>query len=154
MVYCDGIFYQGYERIGAFGVKPSEARLQNYDIDGYLAIDKTVLDIGGNAGFWACVISEKASTVDAVEINPYLIQMGAEVVDFLGIENVNLVQSSFENFFPEKKYDIVFSLSNHHTIDGNLNIPFSQYIEKIYNLTEPDGLLFLKAIVFAVTILI
>ena len=51
MVYCDGIFYQGYERIGAFGVKPSEARLQNYDIDGYLAIDKTVLDIGGNAGF-------------------------------------------------------------------------------------------------------
>ena len=29
MVCCDGLFYQGYERIGTFGVKPSETRLDN-----------------------------------------------------------------------------------------------------------------------------
>jgi hypothetical protein len=71
--------------------------------------------------------------------------MGAEVVDFLGIKNVNLIQESFENFSADKRYDVVFSLSNHHTIDGQLNIPFHQYIEKIYDLTEPNGVLFFES---------
>lgn len=143
--YCDGYFYQGYERIGISGVKPTEQRLKNYSIYELLSEDQSVLDIGSNCGFLAVHVAGSVKQVDAIEINPYLNKIGEDTAHFLGTENVNFITANFSTFATQKKYDVVFSLSNHHTIDGNLNMGFSRYSEKIFNLLKPGGLLFFES---------
>lgn len=143
--YCDGYFYQGYEKIGISGVKPTEQRLKNYSIYDLLSKDQSILDIGSNCGFLAVHVAGFVKQVDAIEINPYLNKIGEDTAYFLGTKNVNFITADFSSFTTQKKYDAVFSLSNHHTIDGNLNMGFLRYSEKIFNLLKPGGLLFFES---------
>lgn len=144
-VYCDGYYYQGYKKIGIHGIKPTEERISNYDIDQYLSKEKTVLDIGSNAGFMACFLSEFTKEVDAIELNPYLVKMGSVTKAFLGLKNVNFLEGDFTEYSFPNKYDLVFSLSNHFTIDGNLNVGFETYIEKIFNTMNKNGIMFFES---------
>ena len=144
-VYCDGYFYQGFEKIGISGIKPSEKRVEKYGIQKYLTKDKIVLDIGSNSGFLASYISEFVKEVDAIELNPYLVEMGKETAKFLTIENIDFIEGNFITHGFSTNYDIVFSLSNHFTIDGNLNIDFESYIKKIYDLMKPGGFMMFES---------
>lgn len=141
LVYCGGYYYQGYRRICINGIKPTEDRIENYEILEYFSKEKTVLDIGSNAGFMVCYLSEFFKEVDGIELNPYLINMGNETANFLNINNVNFLKGDFVTYEFSKKYDIIFSLSNHFTIDGNLNIGFESYIEKLFNNISINGIL-------------
>jgi len=145
MVYCAGYYYKGYQRIGIHGIKPTEPRMKNYELDTYLSKDKTVLDIGSNSGWVACHLSGSSKNVDGIELNPYLVKMGEATIDFLNIQNVNFIVDDFINYNFSKKYDIVFSLSNHFTIDGNLNIGFESYISKIFSTLNDEGVLFFES---------
>jgi len=144
-VYCEGYFYQGYSCIGISGIKPTEERIEKYEIDKYLTKKKTVLDIGSNSGFMACHLSESVKEIDAIELNPYLIGMGKETASFLNISNVNFIQGDFIQYDFTKKYDVIFSLSNHFTIDGNLNIDFELYVKKIFDILNVGGVLFFES---------
>lgn len=144
-VYCDGYFYQGYDRIGISGIKPTESRFSNYEIEKYLDKSKTVLDIGANSGFLACFLSKFVKNVDGIELNPYLVCMGKTTAEFLELNNVNFILGDFIKYNYVKKYDIIFSLSNHYTIDGNLNIDFDYFIAKIFNNLKSGGILFFES---------
>ena len=64
--------------------------------------EKTVLDIGSNAGFMACFLSEFTKEVDAIELNPYLVKMGSVTKAFLGLKNVNFLEGDFTEYsFPQ-----------------------------------------------------
>ena len=55
---------------------------------------------------------------------------------------MNFYSSRFEDFKPNHSYDIIFSLANDETIDGNTKFTFEEYIQKIYNsLNENGGLI-------------
>ena len=144
-VYCDGYYYQGYERIGISGIKPTEERFKRYQIDKYLTKEKSVLDIGSNSGFLACYVSDFVKDVDGIELNPYLIEMGEETARFLDIKNVNFIKEDFITCQFKKQYDVIFSLSNHFTIDGNLNMDFDSYIKKVSDTLKDGGLLFFES---------
>jgi SAM-dependent methyltransferase len=144
-VYCDGYYYQGYKRIGIHGVKPTEVRIQNYGIMDYLSKKKSILDIGSNAGFMSCFLSEYVKDVDAVELNPYLVKMGVATAQFLKISNISFLNGDFTQYQFTRTYDIVFSLSNHFTIDGNLNMDFDSYIQKIFKVMNKGGILFFES---------
>jgi SAM-dependent methyltransferase len=143
--YCDGYDYQGYERIGICGVKPTEHRFRNYSIYDYFRKDLSILDIGSNCGFVAIHVADFVKEVDGLEINPYLNKIGNDAAIYLETENVHFNTADFSTFKTGKKYDAVFSLSNHHTIDGNLNMNFYSYSEKIFNLLKSGGLLFFES---------
>jgi len=145
MVYCDGSFYQGYEKIGVFGVKPVQERLTNYDSKRYIKSDSNVLDIGSNAGFLACEVASQAGSVTAVEYNPFLNRIGRAAAEYLSLENISFIDANFENYSADKTFDCVFSLSNHHTIDGGLNISFDRYIRKIFDLTKSGATFFFES---------
>lgn len=145
LVYCDGYYYQGYKRIGINGIKPSEERIEGYEIHSYFSKEKSVLDIGSNSGFMSCYLSEFVKEIDAIELNPYLSDMGVVTANFLNIKNINFLKNNFIEYDFIKKYDIVFSLSNHYTIDGNLNMGFEDYIKKIYNVMHDGGVLFFES---------
>ena len=144
-VYCNGYFYQGLDAAGIRGVKPSRERISKYDILGYLNSSQTVLDIGGNAGFLAAYIASSVKQIDSVEYNPYMHLVNQKVNDHLGLENVTPLLVSFENFFVTEKYDVVFSLSNHATIDNKLQMNFDDYIFKIFTMLNENGIFFFES---------
>ena len=125
--------------------KPSVKRIKGYDISSYFNKDMDVLDIGSNNGFIACHIAPHVKSVDGIELNPYLNKIAEDTKAYLGIDNVRILEADFVTFEPDRKYGAVFSLSNHHTIDGNLDMNFESYIKKIYDMLEPRGLLFFES---------
>ena len=131
-VYAKGKqFYQGFDEIEIDGCRPTEKRFTRYQIEKYLSKEKSTLDIGCNCGFLTLFISRYVSQIDGVELNPYLVSIAKDTKDFLKIENANFYTSGFEDFKTEKKYDIIFSLANDETIDGNTKFSFKEYIQKI-----------------------
>lgn len=138
-------FYQGLEEIDIDGWRPSENRLKKYNIDKYLLKEKTALDIGCNCGFFTIVVSRHVKHIEGLDINPYLINIANDVKDFLEINNASFCKSSFEDYNIVEKFDIIFSLGNDETIDGNTKFMFSQYIEKIYSILAHDGILIFES---------
>jgi SAM-dependent methyltransferase len=133
--------YQGMERLGISGIKPSEERLERYDIAKYIGDRDRVLDIGSNNGLWALTLAPKVGHVDGLEYNPYLVAVGNLAKEHLGIANASFITADFVDFDPSHVYDTVFSLANHCTIDGNLSMDFEQYVAKVFSLLKPGGFL-------------
>jgi SAM-dependent methyltransferase len=147
--YTEGYFYQGLEEIGITGCKPTGFRFAQYQVDEIL-IDAEVLDIGSNCGFVASYCAKKSASVTGIELNPYLNLIARDTANYLNLQNINILDDCFAKFTTDKKFDVVLSLSNHHTIDGNLHMDFEHYIKKIFDLLKPDGyLLFESHNVFA-----
>ena len=96
-------FYQGFDEIKLPGCRPTEQRLERYDIKKYLTDKKVALDIGCNCGFLVLHLSKFLKHVDGVEINPYLVNIGKDTQKFLNINNVELFTSRFEDFKITKK---------------------------------------------------
>lgn len=139
-------FYQGFDEIKLDGCRPTEKRFARYKIEKYLSKNQEALDIGCNCGFLTIFISKYVAHIDGVELNPYLISVGTDTRDFLKIKNVDFFSISFEDFKTEKKYDVIFSLANDDTIDGNTKFTINEYINKIRNLLKDDGLLMWETI--------
>lgn len=134
-------FYQGYEEIGIDGWRPTEKRFERYNIMKYLQKNKLVLDIGSNCGFLSLYVSKYVDHVAGVEINPYLVNIANDTKQYLKIENAMFHCSSFEDFKTIEKFDIIFSLANDSTIDGNTKFNFIEYIKKILSLLKNNGFL-------------
>jgi len=134
-------FYQGFDAIKIQGCRSTEKRFEQYKIEKYLSKTKNALDIGCNCGFFSIFISKFLKNIDGIDINPYLIKIGEDVKEFLKIDNIKLHSTSFENFLTNKKYDIIFSLANDETIDGNTKFTFIEYMQKIMDSLTPSGML-------------
>lgn len=139
-------YYQGFEQIKIDGCRPTEKRFERYQIESYLSKQKSALDIGSNCGFFTIFVSRYVSHIDGVELNSYLVNISNEVKEFLEIQNVIFHTSSFEEFNTDKKYDIIFSLANDETIDGNTKFTFKEYIEKIIKLMKNNGYLMFETV--------
>lgn len=144
-LYFGGYYYQGLGEIGIRGVRPVDVRVKRYGILDLLTKDMNVLDIGSNAGFFALYLSGFVGHVDGVEFNPFLVEISEETKRFLGVGNAEFACRDFVEFSTDKKYDAVFSLANHKTIDKNLVMDFEAYIKKIFRLLKPGGLMFFES---------
>ena len=137
--------YQGMERLGISGIKPTEERLARYDIAEYLETSGRVLDIGSNNGFLALALAASVAHVDGLEFNPYLVAMANLAKQHLGVHNASFLLGDFVDFETSESYDAVCSLANHCTIDGNLSLAFERYIAKVFSLLKPGGMLFFES---------
>lgn len=148
-LYTKGYFYHGLEELGITGAKPTGFRFRQYQVDDLLR-DADVLDIGSNCGFVAAYCAQRARHVTAIELNPYLNRIARDTASHLGLANMEVVDGDFTSWQTERRFDVALSLSNHHTIDGNLDMGFENYIRKIAGLLRPGGyLLFESHNVFA-----
>jgi len=143
--YCDGYAYQGYARLGISGVKPTEERLARYDVSRWLDKNAEILDIGANNGFLSLELARQFRFVHAIEFNPFLVEIGRNAQQMLEQKNCLIESSDFLSFHTERRYDAIFSLANHCTIDGNLSAQFEDFIGKIWGLLRPDGILFFES---------
>ena len=138
-------FYQGFDRIGIIGSRSTEKRFKEYNIENLLSKNKNVLDIGSNCGFVSLCTSESVKNVTGVELNPFLVKISNATKEFLNIQNVKFVCSTFEEYKTGEKFDIVYSFANDSTIDDNVMFNFEEYIQKILFLLSPDGLLIFES---------
>ena len=143
--YCGGYAYQGYARIGVAGVKPTEERLHGYGFMSWLNPGMSVLEIGCNNGFMAIELARHAGLVDAVEYNPFLVEIGRITAEALNQTNVNFRVADFSSWMPSRRYDVVLSFANHCTIDGNLAVEFESFVAKLWGLTQEDGWLLFES---------
>ena len=107
---------------------------------------KSALDIGCNCGFFTIVVSKYVKNIDGVEINPHMIAIAEDTKEFLKIQNASFLTSSFEKYQTDKKYDVIFSLANDETIDGNTKFTFEEYMGKINQLLTPDGIIIFETV--------
>ena len=138
-------FYQGFDKIGIVGSRSTEKRFNEYNIGSLFSKNKNVLDIGSNCGFVSLYTSEFVKSVTGVEINPFLVKISNDTKEFLNIQNVKFICSTFEEYNTEEKFDIVYSFANDSTIDDNTTFNFEEYIQKISFLLSPDGLLIFES---------
>ena len=117
-------FYQGFDELEIDGWRPTEKRFEDYNIKSYLSLEKSVLDIGSNCGFFTLHSSKFVKKISGVEINPYLVSIADDAKNFLNINNSLFHNSSFEDFSTAEKFDIIFSLANDSTIDQNTKFNF------------------------------
>ena len=139
-------FYQGFDEIKINGCRSTEKRFRRYKIEKFLSKQFSALDIGCNCGFFTIFASRYLDFMEGVEINPYLVEIANDTKNFLKIKNVNFYNSRFEDFEPNHNYDVIFSLANDETIDGNTKFTFEEYIQKIYNLLNENGLLIFETV--------
>ena len=134
--------------------KRSENGRQNQlDQDGYfdqyqvddLLKDADVLDIGSNTGFVAIYCAKFSKEVLGIGLNPYLNRVARETAEYLKVKNAQFMDVDFKDFQTEDRFDVVLSLSNHHTIDENLDLGFKNHISRISDLLRPDGVMLFES---------
>ena len=138
-------FYQGLDKINIKGSRSTEKRFNEYNIGSLFSKNKNVLDIGSNCGFVSLYTSEFVKSVTGVEINPFLVKISNDTKEFLNIQNVKFVCSTFEEYKTGEKFDIVYSFANDSTIDDNTTFNFEEYVQKISFLLSSGGLLIFES---------
>ncbi len=138
--YGEGYFYQGLDSVGITGLRDTRARIEEMEL-GKLLRGKRVLDIGCNSGFLSLAIAEKAEHVTGFDVNPLMVEIGRVVGAYLGHRNIDLLVSGFEDFQSEEPFDVVMSLANHSTYDGNTKQTVKDYFARCGRFLKPNGLL-------------
>ena len=114
--YGEGYFYQSLAELG------KRTAFHRRTLNAYQLLDhvrgKTVLDIGCNAGFLSVSLAKVAHQVTGFDVNPFLVAMGRIAARAVGRSNAVFLATGFENADLNGPYDVVMSLANHSTFDG------------------------------------
>lgn len=134
--------YQGYARIGLDGVRSLEERFAFLGLDRFCGENVTVLDIGSNTGFFVVEAALKCRKAHGIEPNPYLNAIGMRVATHLGVASrVELFDSTFADFVPAERYNLVLCLAAFYTADGRERTQAHEYFEKIDRMLADEAVL-------------
>jgi len=138
--------YQSFDELCLSGFRDTAARVNALSLK-EIAAGKEIIDIGSNAGFLVFSLRNEITSAIGIEYNPYLCEQANAVADYLGVKGKCLFEnSSFENYDSKgKKFDIVLSLANHSTYDGNTTQSLDDYFKKIQRLLHPDGIMIFES---------
>lgn len=136
-------FYQSFERVGLSGRRPTMYRLEKYGIYDISSTEKSVLDIGCNAGFLDMTVAPYVKSVLGIEYDETLVEVANIVKDYIGVDNCNFLQADFVEWKKRnhEKFEIIFSFAIHHW----LNISQEQYAEMLDELLEAGGYLCIES---------
>ena len=118
--------------IGVSGLRNTRARIEAMGPQGF-SENKSIIDIGCNMGFLALDLAQAARKVTGCDINPRLIDVDRAAASYLKVDNVELVASALEDFSRDGPAEVVLSLANHSTCDGNTKHTLEEYFAKCYH---------------------
>jgi len=143
--YGSGYYYQSLKSLHISGYRNSEQRIQQLDLASRTK-GKTVLDIGANAGFILLSIAEAITNGTGIEFNPYLVKAAQLAQNHLGVKNTSFITSSFEDYSNDHhNFDVILSLANHSTYDGNTKHTLHEYFGKVARLLNSGGQLIFES---------
>jgi len=133
--------YQGYERLGLLGKRPTERRFATYGLAGVLDPGMRVLEMGCNNGFLSIEIAGRTRSVTAFDVDPAYVAIGTMVSAYLGRTNCDFRVSSFERFADERVFDCVIACAVH----GWVSVGFTEFVGRILGYLRPGGVLLLES---------
>ena len=136
--YGQGYFYQSIPDVEISGYRDTQLRIDKLGLK-TITKNKSVLDIGSNAGAILFNLRNLIKSGLGVENNPYLIKISNLIQQHLNINNISFIESDFEDLNVFDKFDVVLSLANHKTFDGNTKQNLIQYFDKIRKHLKKDG---------------
>ncbi|MFT4308206.1 MAG: class I SAM-dependent methyltransferase [Candidatus Woesearchaeota archaeon] len=128
-------FYQNYPPLKLKGERGCITRYHTYGLKELINPDSTVLDVGGNVGFFALYLSQYAKHIDIVEYDKSCIEVFSLVKNHENIQNVVAYHADFKKWTTESRYDFIMSLAVHKWI----NMPMRLYFQKLVGLLKPNG---------------
>lgn len=134
-------FYQSYPPLKISGKRNTLCRYKMYGLSEKLNKEQRVLDIGGNIGFFSIFLSRFVKSVDIVEQNSNLTNIGKKLLEHENLDNIKIINEDFKKFTKKEKYDLVFSLAIHKWV----GMDFQDYLNKIHSLLKKDGLLLIES---------
>jgi len=123
------------------GQRPTEKRFEIYGLRRFLTKNFSVLDIGSNCGFFSLYVSRFVKSVDGIEMEPYMVEIGNKVKQYLKIKNCTFYKSTFEQFKPSRKYDFIMSFAVHRRV----NYPLEKYMDTLHKMLNKDGFLIIES---------
>jgi 2-polyprenyl-3-methyl-5-hydroxy-6-metoxy-1,4-benzoquinol methylase len=142
--YGEGYFYQSFQKIGISGFRDTQARIETMGLPELLK-DRRVLEIGSNAGFLTLSVANYCSYIIGVEPAGHLVSIAKDTAAFLGVNNCEFRNSSFEEFSSATRFDTVLSFANHSTYDGNSTQSIKVYIDHCAALLCEGGMLLFES---------
>lgn len=143
--YGNGYFYQSMKDLNISGYRDTDDRVEKLRLRQRVA-GKSVLDIGSNSGFVLLSLANEIPNGVGVEYNPYLVEMSRQAKAYMGAENIEFVTSSFEDYGSDgRRFDVVLSLANHSTYDGNTKQDLESYFGKISDILNDGGTLIFES---------
>ncbi|HEY2387435.1 MAG TPA: class I SAM-dependent methyltransferase [Candidatus Binatia bacterium] len=133
--------YQGHEKLGLLGKRPTEKRFAAYGLGQYLQPHMSVLEMGCNDGFLSIEIAERVRSVTSFDVDAAYVAIGKMVSAHLGRTNTDFRVSSFEQFADARTFDAVVACAVH----GWVSVSFQQFVTKILGFLAPGGLLLLES---------
>lgn len=134
-------FYQSYPPLKISGKRDTLCRFKVYGLGDKLNSGDDVLDIGGNIGFFSLYLSRYVKSVDLVEENSNLTEIGRRLADHENITNLKIINNDFKKYIPNKKYDLIMSLAIHKWV----GLEFDEYLKKIHSFLKKKGKLLLES---------
>ena len=134
-------FYQAYEPLDIRGKRPSQKRLEIYNLARYVRPSFSALEAGCNVGFFALALSSHVSSVDGFEVDPNYVQVAGEVSGHCRISNCSFSVDSVQHFHARQPYDLVISTAVH----GWSQLPFPEYVSSVDRWTKPGGLILFES---------
>jgi SAM-dependent methyltransferase len=138
--YGEGYFYQSFPSAHISGFRDTTERVKHLGLQ-EITKNKSVLDIGCNTGFILISLAGTYKSGFGFDFNPYLIEIANATKSFMEINNTDFAASSFEDIDIEESYDVVLSLANHSTYDGNTKQDLDSYFKKISDVLNKDGVM-------------
>ena len=142
--YGEGYFYQSCKPLHITGFRSTETRIKDMDLRNLLK-GKRVLDIGTNAGFIPLECADVCQSIDAFDINPFLIEIAQTCAKFLHLDNIRFWSGTFEEYNEAKTYDVVLSFANHSTYDHNTKQSLDDYFRKCRRYVINGGMLLFES---------
>lgn len=142
LIYEEGYLYQALHMLHIFGVRSTEERFRQYGLESLLSKTDRVLDVGCNCGFMLLYSAFRTGcNGEGVDVNPYLINIGWSVSQFLGLsDRVTLYAKRFQDFSPNGRYSVIFSFACHNTDDEQHRPDFDQYMQRLHDLLIDGGI--------------
>ena len=143
--YGSGYYYQSMEAIRVSGYRNTEERIAQLELR-RLVKGRRVLDIGSNTGFLLLSLADDIESGVSIEFNPYLVKTADAVRRHKGADNVKFLTTAFEDYSgQDENFDLVLSLANHSTYDGNTKQTVDAYFGKIHDILPADGVLIFES---------
>ena len=99
-----GDFYQSFNQLNIRGQRPTNYRIEKYNLSKYIDKNKTILDIGNNVGFFDLTIANKVKSITGIEYNESLSFIANLTKKFLDVKNVNFINGDFNKITLQKKF--------------------------------------------------
>lgn len=129
--------YQSIPELGVEGARPTDQRSALYGLrDRYASYpDAKVLNIGGNSGAFEIHCSDAFKKGTVLEGSKVFASMARRAVELSGVNNVEVIEQTLENFETSAKFDVVLLLAVHKY----LKIGMGEVAHRLCDLTKPGS---------------